>query len=129
VDASALVEFLLRTGRLGPLEAVVTDTERDLDVPALCDVEVVSALRRATAAGRLEPERGEQAIAHYAALPLRRHGHLALLSRVFELRDRFSAYDATYVALAERLNASFLTGDERLARALRGNVAIEVLAV
>jgi predicted nucleic acid-binding protein len=129
VDASALVEFLLRTGRLGPLEAIVTDPERDLDVPALCDVEVVSALRRATAAGWLEPERGKQAIAHYAALPLRRHGHLALLSRVFELRDRFSAYDATYVALAERLNASFLTGDARLARALRGNVAIEVLAV
>jgi predicted nucleic acid-binding protein len=129
VDASALVEFLLRTGRLGSLEAVVTDAERELDVPALCDIEVVSALRRATAARWLDPDRGEQAIAHYAALPLRRHGHLALLRRVFELRDRFSAYDATYVALAERLGAALLTGDARLARALRGSGDIDVLAV
>jgi predicted nucleic acid-binding protein len=129
VDASALVEFLLRTGRLGSLEAVITDPEHGLDVPALCDAEVVSALRRATLAGWLDPERGEQAISHYSELPLRRHGHLALLSRVFELRDRLSAYDATYVALAERLGAALLTGDARLARALRGSVDIEVLAI
>jgi predicted nucleic acid-binding protein len=129
VDASALVEFLLRTGRLGSLETVITDPTRELDVPALCDVEVVSALRRAASAGWLDHGRGEEAIAHYSDLPLRRHGHVALLSRMFELRDRLSAYDATYAALAERLGASFLTGDARLARALREIVDVEVLAV
>ncbi len=46
-DASALVEYLLRTTRAGPVEAAVTSADADVHVPALCDVEVVSALSRA----------------------------------------------------------------------------------
>jgi predicted nucleic acid-binding protein len=45
------------------------------------------------------------ALQHYLLLPLTRHGHQALLPRVLELRANFSAYDACYVALAERLRA------------------------
>jgi len=50
-------------------------------------------------------ERAELALQHYLLLPLTRHGHQALLPRVLELRANFSAYDACYVALAERLRA------------------------
>jgi predicted nucleic acid-binding protein len=41
----------------------------------------------------------------------------SLLNRMWELRDNLSAYDATYVALAELLDCSLLTADGRLARA------------
>ena len=41
----------------------------------------------------------------------------ALLDRVWELRDNLSAYDASYVALAELLGCSLLTADGRLGRA------------
>jgi predicted nucleic acid-binding protein len=41
----------------------------------------------------------------------------ALLQRVWELRDNLSAYDASYVALAELLDCTLLTADRRLSRA------------
>ena len=40
-----------------------------------------------------------------------------LLGRIWELRDNVSAYDATYVAVAEALEAPLVTADGRLARA------------
>jgi predicted nucleic acid-binding protein len=56
-----------------------------------------------------------------------RHGHQSLLTRVLELRENFTAYDAAYVALAEQLRANLLTADEPLARAVRLLTAITVL--
>ena len=43
-------------------------------------------------------------------LPLTRHGHRSVLGRILELRANFSAYDATYVALASLPNFT-LPGD------------------
>jgi predicted nucleic acid-binding protein len=45
--------------------------------------------------------------------------HTALLERILGLRENFSAYDATYVALAASLESVFVTCDDALARALR----------
>lgn len=64
----------------------------------------------------------------YLRLPLRRHLHHRLMPRVLELRHKLTAYDATYVALAERLGAALVTTDEALARAAREHAALEVLA-
>lgn len=47
--------------------------------------------------------------------------------RVLELRDNFSAYDATYVALAERLSGDLLTSDRRLARGVRTFTQLSVI--
>lgn len=126
-DASALVELLLRTPSAGPVEEVVTDRLSDLHVPALCDVETAAALRRLSLAGALDDVRREEALSDYSDLPVTRHGHLALLPRVLELRLNFSAYDATYVALAERLGANLLTGDRRLSRAVGTHTDLAVL--
>jgi predicted nucleic acid-binding protein len=46
-----------------------------------------------------------------------RYPVLSLLERVWSLRNSLSAYDATYVALAELLDRVLVTADERLARA------------
>ena len=46
-----------------------------------------------------------------------RYPVFSFLDRVWELRDNLSAYDASYVALAELLNCSLLTADARLSRA------------
>lgn len=48
---------------------------------------------------------------------MRRYAVHSLLDRVWELRDNLSAYDASYVALAEMLNCALLTADARLSRA------------
>lgn len=126
VDASTVVEYLLGTPRGGKLESLLLDSSVDLHVPALCDVEVASVLRRALLRRRLGQDRALDALEDYLDLPLIRHGHTYLLGRVVGLRRNFSAYDATYIALAEWLGASLLTADERLARAAQAHAGIEV---
>jgi len=127
-DASALVEFLLRTPRAFAIESVLRSPGADLRTPALCDVEIAAALSRAVARGLLSEGRALQAIADYLDLPLTRHGHQGLMPRMFALRANFSAYDAAYAALAERLSADLLTMDAQLGRAVRTHVGIQVLS-
>lgn len=91
--------------------------ETDLHVPALCDVEVAAGLRRAVLQRALSVQRAMLALEDYRDLPLTRHGHLALLPRILQLRANLSAYDAIYVALGEQLGAALLTADARLRRA------------
>ena len=129
VDASALVELLLATELAPKVAAEIAGDDADLHVPSLCDVEVASALRRALLAGRLDEDRALAALRDLADLPLSRHGHQLLLGRVLALRDNLSAYDATYAALAERLEATLVTADARLAAAARGHLGLEVVAI
>lgn len=126
-DASALVEYLLRTRHARWIGPVVEDPETDLHVPALCDVEVASALRRALLSGVMEVARAEAALEDYLDLPLAKHGHDALLAPILRLREHFSAYDATYVALAQRLGASLLTADRRLSRAAHRRARVRIV--
>jgi predicted nucleic acid-binding protein len=50
-----------------------------------------------------------------------------LLERAWELRDTVRSWDALYVALAEALDATLLTLDERLARADGPRCTIDVV--
>ena len=85
--------------------------------PHLLDVEATSAIRRWVLAGRLTVEEARSSIRDLGDLAITRHGHEPLLDRVLELRDVVSACDGTYVALAELLGATVVTGDRRLSRA------------
>lgn len=51
------------------------------------------------------------------SLKIVRVAHEPLLARCWELRRNVSAYDASYVALAEQTGATLLTRDARLAHA------------
>lgn len=42
------------------------------------------------------------------------------------LFENFSAYDATYVALAERLDASLVTADRKLSRAVTRHTVVRL---
>ena len=127
VDASALVEVLLATELAPKIEEEIAEPEAELHTPALCDVEVASALRRALLGGRPQEGRARQALRDLADLPMTRHGHQLLVARTLELRHNFSAYDATYVALAERLDAALVTADRRLASAVRLQLDLSVI--
>lgn len=122
-DASALVEYLLGSERSTRAAEVIEDREVDLHTAGLCDVEVVSALRGLIRGREIDVARAHEALEDYAELPLSRHGHVPLLVRVLELRDNLSAYDATYVALAEALSAELLTCDAGLRAAVRKHAA------
>jgi predicted nucleic acid-binding protein len=88
-----------------------------LSAPELLDLEVVMVWRRLARAGRLEQRRALQALSDLDELELRRARIRLLIPRIWELRDNLSAYDASYVALAEALDAPLLTADARLTRA------------
>ena len=100
-----------------------------LVAPASIDLEVASAWRGQVRAGQLPDRRAEAALADLAALPLERVPHGPLMRRIWDLRDNLSAYDASYVALAESLDTILLTGDKRLARAPGIRCEVELLTV
>jgi predicted nucleic acid-binding protein len=125
-DASAFVEYLLRTPRAAAVATTIQDGEVALHVPALCDVEIAAVIRRAMRSRRLREERARDAILDYLELPITRHGHVGLMTRILQLRANFSAYDATYVALAEQLDADLLTADDGLARAARSHTRLTI---
>jgi predicted nucleic acid-binding protein len=49
-----------------------------------------------------------------------------LLRRIWQLRHNFSAYDAAYIALAEKLGSILVTRDARLASASGHAAAVEL---
>lgn len=124
VDASIVVDLLLRAPRAAGIEAILfTRAAGSLHAPSLLDVEVLHVLRRFSLDGSLPAVRGEQVIRDLQDLRIERHHHELLAPRVWELRRSLTAYDACYVALAELLQAPLLTLDRRLARS-RGHDAV-----
>ncbi|MGH7087360.1 MAG: type II toxin-antitoxin system VapC family toxin [Stellaceae bacterium] len=117
VDASALLEVLLRTSAAAAIEDRLFDAEETLHAPHLIDVEVAQVLRRYAATGQIAATRCRDALSDLLDLPLSRYPHDVLLPRVWDLRHNLTAYDAAYVALAEALDAPLLTRDRRLAAA------------
>jgi predicted nucleic acid-binding protein len=126
VDASVLAPALADDGADGDRARLRLRGEQ-LVAPELVDLEVLSTLRRAVRAGRLDERRSGQALDDLATLPLRRVPHLPLLARAWELRDNLTAYDAAYVALAESLRALLLTADGGIEKASGVCCDVEVL--
>jgi predicted nucleic acid-binding protein len=132
VDASAVAELLLGRPAGESMAGHLKAHDFDLHAPHLLDVEVLSALRRAVAGGDASPERAGEALTDLIDLPVQRYGHDVLLPRVWELRENFSAYDATYIALAEVIaedGAPLVTADARLARAALAHSDVRVILV
>lgn len=128
VDASALVAFLVEPGVSTTIRAAFARHDDDLHAPAHVDLEVLSALRRLAAAGRLSPARATAAVEDFLDVPLVRHGIAPLTPRVWALHAHVSPYDAAYLALAEALGTAVLTCDGRLARTHGHAVPVEVAA-
>ena len=126
-DASAIAEFIVAGARETPFDRYLIASSGDLHTPEICDVEMLSALRRMVRHHEVRPTHARDALAAYVQLPIIRHGHLPFLVRGFDLRDNVSPADAMYVALAEGLNAALLTADRRLARAVRRHTSLVVL--
>jgi predicted nucleic acid-binding protein len=101
----------------------------ELIAPALLDVEVAAALRGRVLGGKLLGEAAEGALTALAALPITRFDAVPLLRRIWELRHNLTAYDATYVALAEAIGAGLVTADERLAKSTGPRCAVRLVRV
>lgn len=113
VDASAMVEAL--AGREAAHE-LLDALAGDVAAPHLLDVEVLSVLRGLVLGRKLDPSAAEDARRDHFALTIARHEVAPLADRIWELRHRYTTYDACYLALAEALEAPLYTCDAKLPR-------------
>ncbi|HEY1932130.1 MAG TPA: type II toxin-antitoxin system VapC family toxin [Acetobacteraceae bacterium] len=127
VDASAMLEALLRSPAAAAVEDRLFSPGQTLHAPHLLDVEVAQVIRRYAANGDIDAEQGRVALGDLADFPLVRYPHDLLLPRIWELRHNLTAYDAAYVALAEALDAPLLTRDRRIAMAAGHRARIELV--
>ncbi|HSA49958.1 MAG TPA: type II toxin-antitoxin system VapC family toxin [Yinghuangia sp.] len=133
IDCSALVQMYVDEGPAGTAVRGRIAKESTLIAPFLIDIEVASALfGMARGIRGTKPKLSQRALdaalQAYAALPLRRMEHVPLLPRVRELCTNLSAYDASYVALAELYDVPLITSDVRIGRANVGRCPIETYA-
>lgn len=126
IDASAAIEVLLRSPAgerlLGRLEDGAA-----VHAPHLIDVEVAHVLRRHVLHNAVGAGRAEACLTLWRQLDIERHPHDDLLERIWAWRANLTAYDATYVALAEVLDEPLVTADHRLAAAPGITIPVEVL--
>jgi predicted nucleic acid-binding protein len=126
LDASVVLDLLLRSTAAKALEERMFAPGESLHAPHLIDLEIAQVLRRYWLAGELTAIRAGEAFEDLAALPLQRYGHEVFLGRIWELRNNVTAYDAAYLALAEVLGAPLLTRDKRLAAASGHHAIVEL---
>lgn len=126
VDASVIVDVLTDPLDTADLRELLSASD-ELHAPAVLDYEVVESLRGLTLGGRISAARALDALTDFEDLSVKRWpmGD-GLRRRALTLGHNFTAYDASYVALAEALECPLVTRDQRLARAARDLVEVEV---
>jgi predicted nucleic acid-binding protein len=116
IDASLVVSALADTSTTGSWAESVLLTG-PLNAPHLMPAEVSNILRRAVLRGDITADVASMAHADLRDLTVEFFPYAPFASRVWELRDDVTSYDAWYVALAEALGSSLATLDHKLAQA------------
>lgn len=127
LDASAAIEFLLRTPAGRRVSQRILDPKETVYVPHLFDLEVLQVLGKYVRRGTITEAQAQMAIAELLDLPLTRYPHDEFVPRIWQLRPNFTAYDAAYIAVAERLGACILTSDSAFARGPGHSVTVELV--
>jgi predicted nucleic acid-binding protein len=124
LDSSAVIDWLLQTTAGLRIRSRVRN--ESVHAPHLIDIEVVHVLRRLVREGVFPAWGADEAMAIFQDLQISRHPHLNFLPRIWQYRHTLSAYDATYIVLAEALGATLITRDARLAAAHGHTAKIEL---
>jgi predicted nucleic acid-binding protein len=98
---------------------------RRLAVPTLLPYEVANVLYRYQRLGVLSASSARLTLRAALALPVELHSEEPLHEAALAVAERFSlpaAYDAHYLALAQRLGGEFWTADARLVRTVQGEL-------
>lgn len=115
-DSSVLVAVLADAGPSGEWATAAIDGSR-LVAPHLVLFETANVLRRHELAGLISADQAVQAHGDLLDLSIELWPYELVAPRVWELRTNLSAYDASYVAVAEATGATLVTLDARMAGA------------
>ncbi|WP_165068136.1 type II toxin-antitoxin system VapC family toxin [Marisediminicola senii] len=126
VDASAVVLLLTHPAAVGSSIASKL-SGAELHAPDHLPIEVTNVLRRRRNSGSLSETEALLAVDGFWSLPIELWPFRVLAQRSWLLGHNMSTYDAAYVALAERLDATLITADQRLARAPGSTCAFDVV--
>ena len=124
VDASVVVELLIEGPLADEIRITLNENSGETLAPHLLDVEVISALRNLLNGNRIDQSQCKLLLLELSNFPAERYGHTALLSRIWDLRHNFTAYDAAYIALAEATGATLVTCDKRLRKGHRARIKV-----
>jgi predicted nucleic acid-binding protein len=118
IDASALFAAVLPSSDHSDWAWHVCQGN-DLSAPELVSLDVAEAMRKAVHRGFVSHQTGWEALNLAMDYVTDFYPHKAFLSGVWETRDHFLAYDASYVQLARALDVPLVTLDTGLARAAK----------
>lgn len=117
LDTSAAIELLLGLPLARKVQQQIELVEWNIAAPQLLEIEILQVLRRRVAAGFTTLADADEARQLLLDLNVRYFDHAPLSERIWQLRENLTAYDASYVALAEALGVPLLTSDARIVRA------------
>jgi len=113
VDASVVLRLLLENSQ----RAAEVVRRGELAAPAVIVPETGNGLAKEVRFGRVNLEQAESLLDDALALPIELVPDAEIASNALRAASRhdLSVYDASYIALAERLRAPLVTADRRLA--------------
>jgi predicted nucleic acid-binding protein len=124
IDASVLLKAYFRDERgqeaAQELMKLYARGDYDFIAPSLITYEIMNACSIAHREGRIGLDLVREILNAMFSLEILKKDIDPLRERIFEISCQFSqsAYDASYVALAEAEQCDFVTGDEKLYRAI-----------
>lgn len=127
IDASSLLELILRTPLAYRVESLVFSRNEILHAPDLIDLEVTQALHYYYETEEISYSRAQEALVDYSRLRIERHASTLFLARIWDLQSSTTVYDAAYLALAEFLPAPLVTCDTRVGMAKGHHALVEYL--
>jgi predicted nucleic acid-binding protein len=126
VDASVLSNALVYSDERGARARAVLARDLEWVAPEHWKAEVFSVLRGLTLGRKIDPAAGERGVGRIPRLGIETVPLDPLLTRMWQLRDSVSGYDAAYVVLAEKRDLTLVTADAKLAKTATSFCRIEL---
>ena len=126
IDASIVLKIFMDDLKDIEIEKKLENVD-GLIAPQIIDLEVINGIRKNLRLGNLTEARASQAILDLQIFPVERMETILLISRIWQLKNNFTPYDASYVALAEDYQVPFLTRDQKLIAAIKAHTKVEVI--